>query len=132
MKKKSFLTVEGRAPVSQDALAESMIALEVEEKPGSWDPQTRTTAQKTDANGTPQWIVQVLFNPLANDGEHGPEVVPVTITSPTMPVIQAGRPVEFIGLATWTYLRRTRDGHTTGVARSFFADGLRQQAESDR
>lgn len=131
--KKSFMDADGPASVSQDLIAASMIALDVEEKPGEWDPQTRTTAQKTDSSGTPQWILHTLVTPIEGDKDHRPEVVPITLTAANAPAIQSGRPVRFVNLHTWTYVRKDREGHVTGIGRSFSADGFRQQqAEGGR
>lgn len=125
-RKTSFTHVEGYSALSQSLLADHMVAISVEAKAGKWDADTKMSVQKTDVNGTPQWIVQTLFYPIAGDISHTPEVVPVTIAAAHMPEIVPGEEVEFVGLGAWTYLMRNRDNTITGVGRSFVAQGLRQ------
>lgn len=131
MAKKSFLSALGRAPVALEWLVSTATAVNVEEKAGEWDASTRTYTQKVSATGVPQWTVYALFTPREDDTDHAPEVVPVTITSPTSPVIQPGRPIDFVNLRMWTYVQKSRDGRATGVARSFSADGVCQSQDDE-
>lgn len=89
-RRKSYTTAEGFQSLDQHLIAQQMIPLRVEEKQGDWDAETKTNAQKTNADGVPQWLIQTLFQPIDGDTEHAPEVVPVTVTAKVKPVIRVG------------------------------------------
>ena len=126
-RRKSYTSIEGFQSLDQHLIAEQMIPLRVEAKAGDWDSETKTNVQKTNANGVPQWVIQTLFQPIDGDAEHEPEVVPVTVTAKTQPIIRKGVPAEFVGFGAWTYISRDKNAkQITGVGRSFMADGLRQ------
>lgn len=93
-RRKSYTTAEGFQSLDQHLIAQQMIPLRVEEKQGDWNAETKTNAQKTNADGVPQWLIQTLFQPIDGDTEHAPEVVPVTVTAKVKPVIRVGVPVE--------------------------------------
>ena len=102
-------------------------SLRVEEKQGDWDAETKTNAQKTNADGVPQWLIQTLFQPIDGDTEHAPEVVPVTVTAKVKPVIRVGVPVEFVGFGAWVYVSHDKTTkQVTSVGRSFMAAGFKQ------
>ena len=103
-RRKSYTTAEGFQSLDQHLIAQQMIPLRVEEKQGDWDAETKTNAQKTNADGVPQWLIQTLFQPIDGDTEHAPEVVPVTVTAKVKPVIRVGVPVEFVGFGAWVYV----------------------------
>lgn len=89
-RRKSYTTAEGFQSLDQHLIAQQMIPLRVEEKQGDWNAETKTNAQKTNADGVPQWLIQTLFQPIDGDTEHAPEVVPVTVTAKVKPVIRVG------------------------------------------
>lgn len=107
-RRKSYTTAEGFQSLDQHLIAQQMIPLRVEEKQGDWNAETKTNAQKTNADGVPQWLIQTLFQPIDGDTEHAPEVVPVTVTAKVKPVIRVGVPVEFVGFGAWVYVSPTR------------------------
>ena len=53
-RRKSYTTAEGFQSLDQHLIAQQMIPLRVEEKQGDWDAETKTNAQKTNADGVPQ------------------------------------------------------------------------------
>lgn len=123
-RKRKFTDVEGRAVLSQDSVAAQMVALQVEAKQ-TFNPDTKAYEDKKTADGVPQWTVLTLFQPRRDDDQHQPEVVPVTVTSSTMPEIYLNRPVLFENFSSWTYAQRDeKTGRILGVARSFSADGV--------
>lgn len=125
--KKSYVDIEGFQSLDQHLVAKQMILLRVDEKPGEWNPETKSVDQKTNADGIPQWLIQTLFQPIDGDTEHAPEVVPVTVTSKTKPVIRAGVAAEFVGFRAWVYVSRNKSTkQITAVGRSFMADGFKQ------
>ena len=126
-RKNSFTNVEGFQELDPNRVARKMIALSVEPKQGEWNPETHDNMQKTNAEGIPQWLVQVLFYPNENDSVHKPEVVPVTVTSVKEPAIRPGAAVQFEGFGAWCYITRDSNTHQiTRVGRSFTATGFRQ------
>ena len=126
-RKKSYVDIEGFQSLDQHLIAKQLIPLRVDEKPGEWNPETKSLDQKVNSEGTPQWLIQTLFQPIDGDMEHAPEVVPVTVTAKTKPVIRIGVAAEFIGFRAWVYVsRNTSTRQITAVGRSFMADGLRQ------
>lgn len=126
-RKKSYTSIEGFQSLDQHLIAKQLIPLTVDPKPGDWDAEAKTNIQKTTANGVPQWLIQTLFQPIDGDTEHAPEVVSVTVTAKTKPVIRAGVPAEFVGFGAWVYVTRNRNTRQiTAVGRSFMADGIRQ------
>lgn len=126
-RRKSYTTAEGFQSLDQRLIAQQMIPLRVEEKQGDWDAETKTNAQKTNADGVPQWLIQTLFQPIDGDTEHAPEVVPVTVTAKVKPVIRVGVPVEFVGFGAWVYVSHDKTTkQVTSVGRSFMAAGFKQ------
>ena len=126
-RKKSYVDIEGSQSLDQHLIAKQLIPLRVDEKPGDWNAETKRVDQKTSADGTPQWLIQTLFQPIDGDTEHTPEVVPVTVTARTKPVIRAGVAAEFVGFRAWVYVSRNKNTkQITAVGRSFMADGLKQ------
>lgn len=126
-RRKSYTTVEGFQSLDQHLIAQQMIPLRVDAKQGDWDAETKTNAQKTNADGVPQWLIQTLFQPIDGDAEHVPEVVPVTVTAKVKPVIRVGAPVEFVGFGAWVYVSHDKaTKQVTSVRRSFMAAGFKQ------
>ena len=129
-RKKSYTDVEELQSLDQHFIAKQLIPLSVEAKPGEWDAETKTVTQKVNADGVPQWLIQTLFQPIDGDTMHAPEVVPVTVTAKTKPVIRAGVPAEFIGFGAWVYVARSRTTRQiTAVGRSFMAAGFTQDGD---
>lgn len=126
-RKASFTDVEGFQAIDQQLIAQQMVPISVEPKPGEWDPGTKSNLQKMNAAGVPQWLIQTLFYPVDGDSAHRPEVVGISVTAKTKPVIQAGVPANFTGFGAWTYVSREKGSRRIlGVGRSFMATGLRQ------
>ena len=126
-RRKSYTTVEGFQSLDQHLIAQQMIPLRVDAKQGDWDAETKTNAQKTNADGVPQWLIQTLFQPIDGDAEHVPEGVPVTVTAKVKPVIRVGAPVEFVGFGEWVYVSHDKTTkQVTSVRRSFMAAGFKQ------
>lgn len=126
-RKKSYASIEGFQSLDQHLIAKQLIPLTVDPKPGDWDAEAKTNMQKTNSAGVPQWLIQTLFQPIDGDTEHAPEVVPITVTAKTKPVIRTGVPAEFVGFGAWVYVTRNRTTkQITAVGRSFMADGIRQ------
>ena len=127
-RRKSYTTAEGFQSLDQHLIAQQMIPPEgLRRKQGRLGCRAKTNAQKTNADGVPQWLIQTLFQPIDGDTEHAPEVVPVTVTAKVKPVIRVGVPVEFVGFGAWVYVSHDKTTkQVTSVGRSFMAAGFKQ------
>lgn len=123
----SFTDVERYQRIDQQTVAWSMVAQSVEPKLGEWDPETRSSKQKTSAAGVLQWIVQVLFVPAEGDAAHRPEVVPVTVTMPEEPDVRRGKAIVFDDFAQFIFVKDDgRNGRDVTFGRAFSAAGFHQ------
>lgn len=129
MTHRPYTSAEGYLRLDPTLVAGAMTARGVEPKM-TRNEQTGRMEQKRNRQNIPQWTVRTLFTPLADDREHDPETVPVTIASTTEPVIQENTPIVFEGFAAYYYTRRSANGYIR-TYRSFMADGFHQDEADD-